>query len=73
MKQPIYLPLRDRMALIEAADLLIEAGRELQRAAIVLDGVILDLEVKGRFDALMGTAKSLRRIARDRTNKETPE
>lgn len=71
MKQPIYLPLRDRIALRHAADLLVDRARAMQVATVVLDGVILDLAVKRQFDDLMDAAKSLRRVARERTNKET--
>lgn len=72
MKQPIYLPLRDRMVIRHAADLLAEDAKALKDSNSV-DGVILEVEVKRVHDDLVATAKSLRSIATTRTNKETKQ
>ena len=69
MKQPIYLPIRDRMVLRHASELLETEAESLLRSFGV-DGVILTVNEKAEHDDLRATAKSLRRIARDRTNKE---
>lgn len=69
MKQPIYLPIRDRVVLRHAAELLDREAKALHESES-FEGVIVDLPVKREYDDLVATAKSLRRIARDRTNKE---
>lgn len=72
MKQPIYLPLRDRMVLRHAAELF-DREADLLKACNSIDGVIVEREIKNVHDDYIATAKSLRRIARDRTNKETAQ
>lgn len=69
MKNPIYLPLRDRMVLRHAADLLLaDAAMILEGNSV--DGVIVDARAKTEHVDLVATAKCLRRIARARVTEE---
>lgn len=66
---PVYLSIRSRQVLRHAAELLADEASALKECNSV-DGVILEIEVKREYDDLVGTAKSLRQIARERVNKE---
>lgn len=70
MSTPVYLGIRARRTLVRAAGLLEEEAKTLKHSHAV-DGVLLDIRILRDHGELVDTAKELRRIARERVNKET--